>query len=74
MPVENVLVHLGDNMFKIYKMFKNNWGYSAKNNPKYHNKQVISQNSKYVYNLKKVESASVATALAKYDLPVPGGP
>lgn len=25
-------------------------------------------------NLKKVESASVATALAKYDFPVPGGP
>jgi len=24
--------------------------------------------------LKKVESASVATALAKYDFPVPGGP
>ena len=24
--------------------------------------------------LKNVESASVATALAKYDLPVPGGP
>jgi len=25
-------------------------------------------------HLKNVESASVATALAKYDLPVPGGP
>lgn len=29
--------------------------------------------SKQIY-LKNVESASVATALAKYDLPVPGGP
>jgi hypothetical protein len=25
-------------------------------------------------NLKKVESASVATAFARYDFPVPGGP
>lgn len=28
----------------------------------------------WVYYLKNVESASVATALAKYDFPVPGGP
>lgn len=27
-----------------------------------------------IYYLKNVESASVATALAKYDFPVPGGP
>jgi len=28
----------------------------------------------FIYYLKKVESASVATAFAKYDFPVPGGP
>lgn len=28
----------------------------------------------HVYYLKNVESASVATAFAKYDFPVPGGP
>lgn len=37
-------------------------------------KKKSSHHTMTLYYLKNVESASVATALAKYDFPVPGGP
>jgi hypothetical protein len=38
------------------------------------NTTIFQREARSKSNLKKVESASVATAFARYDFPVPGGP
>jgi hypothetical protein len=38
------------------------------------NTTIFQREARPKWNLKKVESASVATAFARYDFPVPGGP